>query len=311
MTRLAAVLGLLVAGMLLASPDVAWARLERATCSCKDLRDLKNRQREAEYAILEYSQAILDIEADERRTGKPVMTTWDTYKGWLQPRVQRVLDELRDRGESLRAGRPDYSDTRAGTGKTGFFFCQSSVVAGSACLVGSLSRHERVHAAACSRYHWEEGNIFPLDYKQVLRLVDVAKEEILAYKAERAYIDDTLAKLRCGYSFDGAEIKGTEWPTIRTRWTGAVCGELNDENAHWRIEQITEGPPSLIPEKITIVYEGVLRDIQQSRITFQPVDHPTPHLVIWIDGPNHGWTHPPDGKMTVPLTVTEACEVRD
>lgn len=161
-----------------------------AQCTCNDINDLTNRLHEVDAAILEYQNQIKGMETEEQETGKPLMTTPGNYKlgsGGLQDRVQRIINMVSD-----TTAHTSHSETEPGD-------CNIINRAATSCMQASTDAHENIHRAACLKARStlvEELLRQNGDWKQTMRLADVAKEEIAGYTAEKAFLLSQMSSLR-------------------------------------------------------------------------------------------------------------------
>ena len=178
----------------LAAPVLA---ADPAPCTCPDMLDLTNRNRQVKTAIQMYERSLA---------------------GWQSAGSAPAANEAsrqQFQDESIEPGMIEVRDSRANTAsaRTGAD-CRTVVTAPTACLNVLMEQHEQVHRDAC-RAHVSQG----LSVSDVLvdrfgTLDNYAREEIEAYKAERIYIEAALSNLErdCRYTleFDSAISGSTE-----------------------------------------------------------------------------------------------------
>jgi hypothetical protein len=153
------------------------------TCTCKDTKDLENRQKVVNAAIAEYQNGIADVTAHDAEVGKPTMFnegTWDEEQANVLIAIKAVL--------------PTGAHTGHGDTTTD---CGTVVNADTPCLQGSIQTHENVHRATCQRVIRQlsdagKGDRFQ-NFKESMTMVDVWKDEIAGYNAETEYITRNLA----------------------------------------------------------------------------------------------------------------------
>jgi hypothetical protein len=162
---------LLSAACALAAPGASRAD---EPCACPDRRDLFNRIREANAAIGAYEAEIAKMDAAETRTGKPVMFSDAAYHGQLEPAVQQALDAVTDPAANKATGR-----TQTGDCKVVVDPLMKNNKPVTACLRKSIETHEGWHKLTCE----DPLRIRP-DYRTGMRLAEIARDEIQAYRAE-------------------------------------------------------------------------------------------------------------------------------
>ena len=168
-------------------------------CGCNDVRDIRNRICEAKAAISEYERQIYRLKSKEQKDGKPYLLTKERYEGFMQPCVQEALDSVIDEGA-----------TRS-TAKT-LNNCTIEVFdwpkKPTACVRKALLTHEAIHQQVCRKFvdvtSWEAGfishfaSIFK-EFREGMSMMDMAKEEIVAYQQELGFLRMQLLQLseRC------------------------------------------------------------------------------------------------------------------
>ena len=168
----------------LASPLLA---ADPAPCTCPDMLDLTNRNRQVKTAIQMYERNLADWQA---AGGAPAAN--ETSRQQLQHEsIEPAMVEMRD----SRA-----NSASANTGGD----CRTTVDAPTACLTVLMNQHEQVHQAACSAHRAESIGISDVIAGRWPTLAEYAREEIEGYKAERTYIEAALSNLErdCRYTLE-------------------------------------------------------------------------------------------------------------
>jgi hypothetical protein len=168
----------------LATPLLA---ADPAPCTCPDMLDLANRNRQVKSAIAIYERSLVGWQT----AGGAPAATEGSRKQFQDDSVEPAMIEMRD----SRAN--GASANTAGD-------CRTTVNAPTACLTVLMEKHEQVHSAAC-RTHREQGTLLSdLAVERWQTLADYAREEIEGYNAERAYIEDALSNLErdCRYTLE-------------------------------------------------------------------------------------------------------------
>ncbi|MBC8027985.1 MAG: hypothetical protein H7Y89_18490 [Steroidobacteraceae bacterium] len=168
----------------LAAPLLA---AEPAPCTCPDMLDLTNRNRQVKTAIAGYERSL----AGWQTAGGAPAATETSRKQFQDDSIEPAMIEMRD----SRA-----NGASANTGGD----CNTTVNAPTACLTVLMNQHEQVHQAAC-RAHREAGTLLSdLATERWQTLADYAREEIEGYKAERTYIEAALTNLErdCRYTLE-------------------------------------------------------------------------------------------------------------
>jgi hypothetical protein len=166
-----------------ASADVPVAT---GTCTCKDVKDLENRQKVVNAAIAEYQLGIADVNAHDAKVGSPTMYnegTWNEEQANVLTAIQGALPKGAHTG---------HGDTTTD--------CGTTVTADTPCLQGSFQTHENVHRATCQRVIGQlsdagKGSRFQ-NFKESMTMVDVWNDEIAGYNAETDYISKNLARAK-------------------------------------------------------------------------------------------------------------------
>jgi hypothetical protein len=170
---------------------------EPAPCTCPDMLDLTNRNRQVKTAIQMYERNLADWQV---AGGAPAAN--ETSRWQLQH-------------ESVEPAMKEMHDTRANTAsaETGGD-CRTTVTAPTACLTVLMEQHEQVHRAACGTHVSEGAGLTDVFGKRWPTLAEYAREEIEGYKAERSYIEGALSNLErdCRYTveFDSTIVGPTE-----------------------------------------------------------------------------------------------------
>jgi hypothetical protein len=160
----------------LATPLLA---ADPAPCTCPDMLDLTNRNRQVKTAIAMYERNLAEWQA---AGGAPAAN--ETSRHELQrERVEPAMIEMRD------------SRANGASAETGGD-CRTTVNAPTACLTVLMNQHEGVHQAACRTHVSEGAGLTDVFGKRWPTLAEYAREEIEGYKAERTYIEAALARPR-------------------------------------------------------------------------------------------------------------------
>jgi hypothetical protein len=168
-----------------------------APCTCPDMLDLTNRNRQVKTAIQMYERNLAGWQA---AGGAPAAN--ETSRTQLQREsVEPAMIEMRD----SRA-----NGASANTGGD----CRTTVDAPTACLTVLMEQHEHVHQTACHAHRSESIGINDVIFERWQTLADYAREEIEGYKSERIYIEAALTNLErdCRYTleFDSTIVGSTE-----------------------------------------------------------------------------------------------------
>ncbi len=158
-----------------------------APCTCPDMLDLANRNRQVKTAIAMYERNLAD---------------WQTAGGApAANETSRTQLQL----ESVEPAMIEMHDTRANTASavTGPD-CRTVVAAPTACLTVLMEQHEHVHKTACSTHRAAGVGLSDVIIPRWTTLADYAREEIEGYKAERIYIEAALTNLErdCRYTLE-------------------------------------------------------------------------------------------------------------
>jgi hypothetical protein len=151
-------------------------------CKCADKVDIENRIQESEAAIKEYQTQKRGMEAKEKRDGKPFKFSLKIYADTLQVRIQNVINAVTN------------PNARKATGETNDVTCQIEIRAPTACLAEAVRIHESQHQSYCRA----RAGVFT-SYREGIRMIEVANDEITAYMAELDYLKTELqsAKANC------------------------------------------------------------------------------------------------------------------
>jgi hypothetical protein len=160
---------------------------EPAPCTCPDMLDLTNRNRQVKTAIHMYERNL---------------AAWQTAGG-APPATEGSRTKLQD--ESIGPAMSEIHDSRANTASAKTVAdCRTTIDAPTACLTVLMEQHEQIHRNAC-RTH-QASSIGPSDafFERWQTLADYAREEIEGYKAERTYIEAALSNLErdCRYTLE-------------------------------------------------------------------------------------------------------------
>lgn len=168
----------------LATPLLA---VDPAPCTCPDMLDLTNRNRQVKTAIQMYERNL----AEWQTAGGAPAANEKSRNELQRDSVEPAMIEMRD------------SRANGASAETGGD-CSTTVIAPTACLTVLMNQHEQVHQAAC-RTHREAGTaLSDVVFARWKTLADYAREEIEGYKAERTYIEAALSNLErdCRYTLE-------------------------------------------------------------------------------------------------------------
>lgn len=133
----------------------------------------------------------------------------------MQPRLQAVADQVHNAESGARPN--------TAKGKTNGSACDSKITGGTACLREAVARHESHHSNVC---YQKKGTLIGdlltgFDYRNDMRLADVAQEEIVGYYLEINYLRGELKAIRerCPFRVDG-----TYMGLVAYRFIGTICG---------------------------------------------------------------------------------------
>ena len=144
-------------------------------CTCFDMFDLINRQKEEEAAIDQYTADLASWS-----TPRAIPSANDAERHALQARVKAAMNAV----TQSRANKTN-AETDA--------LCETIIDAPTACLQEVVRQHEFVHRNACQQHR--NGNIIEALLSRWDNLAAYAKEEIDAYSTELAYVRGSLANL--------------------------------------------------------------------------------------------------------------------
>jgi hypothetical protein len=168
----------------LAAPLLA---ADPAPCTCPDMLDLANRNRQVKTAIAMYERSLAGWQT---AGGAPVAT--ETSRKQFQD-------------ESIEPAMIEMHDTRANTASanTGGD-CRTTINAPTACLNVLMEQHEYVHRNACSAHRAAATPVIDVVAERWQTLADYAREEVEGYKAERTYIEAALSNIErdCRYTLE-------------------------------------------------------------------------------------------------------------
>ena len=154
---------------------------EPMPCTCPDMLDLTNRNRQVKTAIQAYERSLADtapINEDSRRHLQYEI---------VEPAMVAVKD-------------PRANTASANTTQD----CQSTFDAPTACLRVLMEQHEQGHRNACRAHRAAHVSVSDVIWERWETLADYAREEIESYKAERIYIEAALSNLErsCRYTLE-------------------------------------------------------------------------------------------------------------
>ncbi|MEO8061949.1 MAG: hypothetical protein ABI821_04285 [Pseudomonadota bacterium] len=156
-------------------------------CTCPDMLDLSNRNRQVKSAIAMYERNLATWQA---AGGAPAATEESRYE-MQHDSIERAMIEMHD----VRA-----NTASANTGAD----CRTTVNAPTACLTVLMQQHEREHSTACTAHREGSVSISDVIVERWPTLAEYAREEIAGYKAERTYIEAALSNLErdCRYTLE-------------------------------------------------------------------------------------------------------------
>jgi len=168
----------------LAAPLLA---ADPAPCTCPDMLDLTNRNRQVKTAIQMYERNL----ADWQTAGAAPAANEDSRYQLQHESVEPAMVEMFD---------PRANTASAVTGPD----CRTAVTAPTACLNVLMEQHEQVHRNACRTHQAAGVGVSDAFFERFSTLADYAREEIEGYKAERTYIEAALSNLErdCRYTLE-------------------------------------------------------------------------------------------------------------
>lgn len=178
----------------LAAPLLA---ADPAPCTCPDMLDLANRNRQVKTAIAMYERNLADWQTAGSAPAANENSRWEFQHERIEPAMIEMNDSRANTASAVTG--PD---------------CRTTVTAPTACLNVLMEQHEQVHRNAC-RDH-QSRSVGPSDalFERWQTLADYSREEIEGYKAERIYIEAALSNLErdCRYTleFDSTIAGSTE-----------------------------------------------------------------------------------------------------
>jgi hypothetical protein len=168
-----------------------------APCTCPDMLDLTNRNRQVKTAIAMYERNLADWLTAGGAPAANKDSRWQLQHESVEPAMVEMKDS-RANSASANTG-PD---------------CRTTVDAPTACLTVLMNQHEQVHQAACAVHRNASTAASDAIFERWQTLADYAREEIEGYKAERTYIEAALSNLErdCRYTleFDSTIVGSTE-----------------------------------------------------------------------------------------------------
>lgn len=196
-----------VAGMVLGASSRADAA-SLSACSCEDIKLVKARRANANAAMEAYYRLVESYERQEQACGKPVMHD-AAEQAKADEEVQRAINDRKTLNDTFKPLPPSKGKTGdhvalKSVADTNGADCSVSVRTQNECLRSIMAIHEGVHQQACSAYHGASALPFPwnaafghhADYKDSMRMVEFCKEEVRAYQAEEAAIEESAATFR-------------------------------------------------------------------------------------------------------------------
>lgn len=154
---------------------------EPMPCTCPDMLDLANRNRQVKTAIQTYERSLADATAINEESRRHLQFEI------VEPAMVAVKD-------------PRANTASANTTQD----CRTTIDAPTACLRVLMEQHEQGHRNACRTHR--EGHVSVTDVIQERwqTLADYAREEIESYKTERVYIEAALSNLErsCRYTLE-------------------------------------------------------------------------------------------------------------
>jgi hypothetical protein len=175
------------ASILLCALGAPLLAADPAPCTCPDMLDLTNRNRQVKAAIAGYERSLAAWQA----AGSAPAANEAARERFQHESIEPAMIEMRDARANTASART-HGD------------CRTTVNAPTACLAVLMNQHEHVHSTACHAHRSSGIGISDVLVDRWQTLADYSREEIEAYKAERTYIEAALSNLErdCKYTLE-------------------------------------------------------------------------------------------------------------
>lgn len=168
----------------LATPLLA---AEPMPCTCPDMLDLANRNRQVKTAIQAYEQKLAEWPATGGAPAANEQSRRELQYGFVEEAMIAVKDPRANTASANTT--PD---------------CRTTIDAPTACLRVLMEQHEQGHRNACRSHREGRFSVTDVVEERWQTLADYAREEIETYKLERTYIEAALSNLErsCRYTLE-------------------------------------------------------------------------------------------------------------
>jgi hypothetical protein len=156
-------------------------------CTCPDMLDLTNRNRQVKTAMQAYERKLAQWQASGGAPAASESSRFELQHEFVEPAMIAA------------------KDPRANTASANTTLdCQTTIEAPTACLRVLMEQHEQGHRNACRSHRQGRFSVTDVIQERWETLAEYAREEIEAYKDERIYIEAALSNLEqsCRYTLE-------------------------------------------------------------------------------------------------------------